>query len=163
MLCRFSQVAGKVMPIIGQPYLPTPPCCGWLSFIPKTVKQEKNVPDIMQQEVEGLHAWATMLIHPGAYDVTDLNVQVDFFGATGDAAYLVIDLYTSPNCAAEYCFLAADETDEPQSARLIFDFLREMDYSLSILLAWLAVASFTDTEMGEQVIHNRLAIWRKYS
>ncbi len=121
------------------------------------------MPAIMQQEVDDFHAWATMLIHRGAYDVTDINAQIDFFGAPSDAAYLVIELYTSPASAIEYCFLAANESDEPQSVRLLFDFLRELDYSLGKLLGWLATARFTDTEMGAQVIHDRVAIWRKYS
>lgn len=117
----------------------------------------------VQRDIEGLYVWASMLIKRGAYDLTDIQAQINFFGANNDAAYLVIDLYTSEHTATEYCFLAAEEADEDIVTRLIFDFLREFDFSLGKLLAWLKTSTFVDTEMGEQFVYKGLAIWRKYS
>ncbi|MEN9865456.1 MAG: hypothetical protein RL748_1046 [Pseudomonadota bacterium] len=119
------------------------------------------MPDIRLQDAIGLHAWANMLVNNReSWRIEQINAQVDFYGED-DAAYLVINHYTSANTGIEYVFLAVDEQDKNTTSIMIFDLLCTVNFSLDELLIWLAKANFQDTDMGEMAFGHGLKISRK--
>lgn len=110
------------------------------------------MPNVDITEIEGLHAWASLLINKDhAYFTKPKRYGINFLGE-GDGTYLLIDEYTSEDSSYEYLFFAEQDEQIETQLILIFDFLRTMNYSLAKLLAWMDASQFDGGEMQDRIM-----------
>jgi hypothetical protein len=123
---------------------------------------EEEMPEIKLSEVEGLRAWANIIINNQAtWEVPEASTQVDIFNSD-DTAYLVIDVYPSRTTVNQYTFTPEREEDHAKALVLLFDFLKTVDFSLTKLLQWLTDAPFQATEMGTRLFTHGLIISHEF-
>lgn len=88
--------------------------------------------------------------------------SISFFGEE-DASYLVLNEYTSPDSSWEYVFISNDEEGGSSQTRMIFDFLKSLDYSFPRLIEWLHAKQFAQGDFGNrECLENGLAICRDH-
>lgn len=91
------------------------------------------------------------------YTVDDANPQLQFYRAD-DSAYLVVNVFIGENGVLEFVFLPDKDKDKQRTAILVFDFLKEVNFSLHQLLLWPNNAAYVVSEMGEEIVVGGLKI-----
>ena len=86
-----------------------------------------------------------------------LDVSLNVFGS-GNAAYLIINIYHDNSHATEYLFKAVAGS-EPRAA--LFAVLEENNFSLRTLLDKITTENFIDAEMGEVLVIGKLKIYKE--
>ena len=113
--------------------------------------------------LQGLDAWTELFHSPDKFCAfADVDIQIQLF-ADGDATWMLLSHYTSDTSSTDYTFMPANVDELSTASLLTFDFLKNLDYSLPRLLAWLETTPFSETEMADEVVTGKIKVTRQHA